>query len=237
MKRLKTILVLLVIFSLKTVSFSFAESIESRFRNKEKLVYKIYYNGVPSGKIEWKYLGKQSIKEGEAEVLLLSSKAKLLKLLNLTSKEKVFLDSKTCLPLRVERNVALFGKKETITEIYDQENGFVTIKKSRSKTSEEKIYQDAPIHNILELLYFFPQGIELKPNGWMEFNLPTQKVRIKMVGERRLRINGKSKDTYLLVGRGAKRFNIWLDKEKRLPLRLEFITITGKITIKRVGKL
>lgn len=237
MKRLKIILVLFVIFSLEVGSFSFAESIEDRFSNRKKLVYKIYYNGVPSGKIEWLYLGKQKIKEGEAEVLLLSSKAKLLKLLSLTSREKIFLDSKTYLPLRVERDVVFLGKKEIITEIYDQEEGFVTVKKTHSKTTEEKIYQDAPIHNILELLYFFPQGIELKSNGWMDFNLPTQKVKIKMVGERRLKINGVSKDTYLLVGRGAKRFNLWLDKEKRIPLRLEFITVTGKITIKRVGKL
>ena len=237
MKRLKIILGLFVIFSLGFVSFSFAESIEKRFKNKEKLVYKIYYNGVPSGKIEWRYLGKQRIKEGEVEVLLLSSNAKLLKLLNLTSKEKVFLDSKTYLPLRVERDVVFFGKKELITEIYDQEEGLVTLEKTNSKVTEEKLYQDTPIHNILELLYFFPQGIELKSNGWIDFNLPTQKVKIKMVGARRLKINGESKDTYLLVGKGAKRFNLWLDKEKRIPLRLEFITFTGKITIKRVGKL
>jgi len=232
--RLKILLLFLVGFSLSTFSFSSAESIEKRFKNKEKLAYKIYFNGVPSGKIEWRYLGRQKIKEGEVEVIYLVADTKILELLNLTSREKVFLDSKTYLPLRVERNLVVFGKKELITESYDQVAGKVSIKKKNSKVTEEVLVQDKPIHNILDLLYFFPQGIELKPDGWMEFNLPTQKVKIKLAGERSLKTNGSSKDTYLLIGRGARRFNLWLDKEKRLPLRLEFITLAGKITIKRL---
>jgi len=46
-------------------------------------------------------------------------------------------------------------------------------------------------------------------------------------------VNGINRNTYFLVGRGAKRFSLWLDKEKKMPLRLEFISLAGKITVVR----
>ena len=153
--------------------------------------------------------------------------------MELDSKERVFLDSQTLLPIKVERDIVFFGKKEIIEETYDQERGKIKIKRKNSKEPEEMLSQDTPIHNILELLYFFPQDLVLEPDQWMIFNLPTQKIRIKMVKERVLKMNGIDWDTYFLVGRGAKRFSLWLDKEEKMPLRLEFISLAGKITVVR----
>jgi len=55
-----------------------------------------------------------------------------------------------------------------------------------------------------------------------------------MVSERQLAVGKEQRDTYFLIGRGAKRFSLWLDKENRLPLRLEFILPLGKVIIRRV---
>lgn len=217
-------------------NYVFGEGMEARFKNEKKLVYNISFNGIPSGYIEWMYLGRQELEGVAVEAITANSDTKILKLLNLTSKERVFLDFETHLPLKVERDIVFFGRKEIISETYFQEQGFVKIGKSNSKNDESVLYQDKPIHNILELLYFFPQDVKLKAGEWMIFNLPTQKVKIKMVRERILKVNGKKVDTYFMVGKGAKRFNLWLDKKDKMPLRLEFITLVGKIIISRKGE-
>jgi len=222
-----------VIGSLFGQGFALAENIEARFQNKDKLVYSVFFNGVLSGYIEWEYRGRQKVDGVTVDVLSVNSDTNIFNLLELDSKERVFLDSQTSLPIKVERDIVFFGKKEIIEETYDQERGEIKIKRKNSKEPEEMLTQDTPIHNILELLYFFPQDVALEPDQWMIFNLPTQKIRIKMVKERVLKVNGINRNTYFLVGRGAKRFSLWLDKEKKMPLRLEFISLAGKITVVR----
>ncbi len=209
------------------------KGIEARFQNKDKLVYSVYFNGIPSGYIEWEYLGRQEIGGITVDVLSVNSDTDIFNLLDLDSKEKVFLDSKTSLPVKVERDIVFFGKKEIIEETYDQARGQIKIKRSGSGKPEDVLRQDTPIHNILELLYFFPQDVSLEAGKWITFNLPTQKIKIKMVKERVLKVNGVDQDTYFLIGRGAKRFSLWLDKEEKMPLRLEFISLVGKVTVVR----
>lgn len=215
----------------------FGAGIEARFKDGKKLTYNVFFNGIPSGHIEWNYLGRRDLEGSIVDELLINSDTKIFKLLNLASEERVFLDSKTHLPLKVERDIVFFGRKEVISEVYNQDKGYIKIKRSNSKKTENILYQDKPIHNILELLYFFPQDVELKAGEWMIFNLPTQKVKIKMVQKRILKIKNKKFNTYFLVGKGAKRFNLWLDIVEKIPLRLEFITLAGKVTILRKGEL
>jgi len=212
-------------------TYIFAKSVQEKFKDKQKLVYKVYANGIPSGHIEWEYLGQKVINGKVAEVLSVNSNTSILKFLNLTSKEKVFLDRNTYLPLKVERDIVFFGKKELIQEIYNQDQGYVKITKSNDRDKESIFYCDKPIHNILALLYFFPEDIDLEKGEWITFNLPTQKVKIKFIRERILVKDGKRLDCYFLIGQGAKRFNLWLDKESRLPLRIDFIFPLGKIVI------
>ena len=211
----------------------FAKDIEARFQSKDKLIYNVYFNGISSGYIEWEYLGRQELNGIAVDILSVNSDTNIFHFLDLNSKEKVFIDSKTSLPIKVERDIVFFGKKEIIEETYDQENGQIKIKRSNSGEPEEILTQDIPMHNILELLYFFPQDVALEAGKWMIFNLPTQKIKIKMVKERILKVNGINLDTYFLIGRGAKRFSLWLDKEEKIPLRLEFISLAGKVTIVR----
>lgn len=226
--------ILIIVFSLFP-SFVFSLSMEERFQNKDALTYQVSFNGVPSGHIEWKYLGIRQVEGKPADVLLISSDTAILKLLNLTSDESVFLDVKTHLPVKVERNIILFGKKENIEELYNQKEGYVQIIRKNSATKEEILRQKPPIHNILALLYFFPQNIGLKKDKWMAFNLPTQKIKIKFIEEKYFGAGNNKQKAYFLIGRGEKKFNIWLDKETRLPLRLEFIFPVGKIVITRVN--
>ncbi len=214
-------------------SLARGEGIRDRFAGGQKLSYKVSFNGIPSGTIEWEYLGRGKVGAREADILAVSSDTKVMNLLNLVSDEKVFLDAENHLPLKVERDIVLFGKKELIEEFYDQESGCVKIVRTNKKTRQDLFYPPKPIHNILALLYFFPKDVELEKKKWMIFNLPTRKLKIKFIKERKLSLGKKKVDTYFLIGRGAKRVSLWMDKVQRLPLRLEFIFPVGKIIITR----
>ncbi|MBU2043750.1 MAG: hypothetical protein KJ619_00765 [Candidatus Omnitrophica bacterium] len=234
---MKKILVFILFVSISATFQSVSsQGIKERFGDSSKLTYQVFYNGIASGYIYWSYQGVKKVGSQPAEVLRVSSDANIFNLLDLTSDEEVFLDPKTYLPLKVERDIIFFGKPELIEELYDQEKGVVKIiRKGKDKAVKEEIlYQDKPIHNILALLYFFPQSLKLEKDKWMDFNLPSQKIKIKFIKERPLNTEDGRISTYFLLGRGAKKFSLWLDKTTRLPLRLEFISLAGKVSIVRV---
>lgn len=213
--------------------FCYCDDIEERFNGQRSLFYEVFFNGIPTGKIEWQYLGKEVVDGRQTDVILINSDTNILKLLNLESKEKVFIDSATYLPLKVERDVVFFGKKEQIKEVYNQDTGLVIITKSNTSKKQTFLHVAKPIHNILSLLYFFPKNIELIKDKPLYFNLPTQKVSIKMLYENNIAFGKGKKDIYFLAGKGDKRFNLWLDKKERIPVKMEFIVPLGKITIVR----
>jgi hypothetical protein len=213
--------------------FCFSNDIEERFGKERTLFYDVFFNGIPTGKIEWQYLGKEVVSGREVDVILLNSDTNILKLLNLESKEKVYIDSVTYLPLKVERDVVFFGKKEKIKEIYNQDTGLITITKNNSSKKQTLLHAAKPIHNILSLLYFFPKDIALIKDRPLYFNLPTQKITIKMLYENAITFGKGKKDIYFLAGKGDKKFNLWLDKKERIPVKMEFIVPLGKITIVR----
>lgn len=209
-----------------------------RFYESKEIRYNISFNGIPSGHVNWKYLGLDLIDEKEVVALAIESNADILRLLNLASSEKIYLDAQTNLPVRVERDVKLFGSKEVIEESYDQNEGKVTIaRKDQEKGEKEKeVYrQEAPIHNILELLYFFPEDIDLeaRQGEWMSFNLPNQEVQIRFHSKREVVASGERKEAYFLEGKGARRFNLWLSQDQRIPLRLDFLGLAGRIVIRK----
>jgi hypothetical protein len=223
----------LIIFAFFTCQPAIGDdSIKARFAGQDKLTYDVLFNGIAVGTIEWQYLGTQPFENKTAEVVLLSSNTNILQLLSVESKEKVFLDSLTHLPIKAEREVIFFGRKETIEEVYNQDQGYIKITRLNSNHNEEILKQDKPIHNILSLLYFFPKDLKLVKGKEFFFNLPTQKVNVKVVTEETFILNkSKKRRIYYMVGSGAKKFNLWLDKKERIPLRLEFIVPVGKIIL------
>ena len=158
---MKKFILLLFVVSFFTVG-AFAESIKARFNGDSSISYKVYYNGIKVGKLDWEYLGKDIVSGKEVDVIKLNSDAIIFKMLNIQGDEKVFLDSNTGLPVKVERDIVYFGKREFIEEFYNQEEGRVRIIKNNSETTEKVLNQEAPIHHILALLYFFPKSCEME---------------------------------------------------------------------------
>lgn len=204
---------------------------DSPFKLGEKFIYKVTFNGIYVGRIEWEYLGRLSIDNKLVEVLSLSSNVKILMLFSIQTKEKLYIDSDRHLPLRVERQVKFFGKQERILEEYNQKENYVKITTVVAKRTEEKVIRiEAPIHNAIALLYFFPKEIKLRLGESSSFNLPIQKISIKVTALKMLDTTKGSYEAYVLEGRPRK-FRVWLEKEKRIPLRIELPVMLGRITL------
>ena len=63
-------MVLLCLFLISLSVVAFGEAIKERFEKDKKLVYKVYFNGVPCGTMEWEYLGKDNINGRGVDALI-----------------------------------------------------------------------------------------------------------------------------------------------------------------------
>jgi hypothetical protein len=226
----------LFILSLVTAVFAQDEAgIEKRFNGKTVLSYDVVSGGKKSGYVKWEYKGKDRLNDKAVDVLRVDSEAKILAFFDLNSHETIYLDSKNYLPVRVERNLVFFGNKELIIEHYDQDKGLVEVAKSVNgkPLHLDRLKQNKPICHIMALLYFFPAAKGLTPGQKFDFNLPTAKVHVEVKSLTKIKIGAQEREAFFLVGTGGKRFNVWLDKEKLVPLRLEFLFPVGSVAIVR----
>ena len=226
----------MLVFSLVLPASAQGEAgIEKRFNGKTELAYDVVSSGKKSGYVKWQYQGKETLGNKSVDVLRVDSEAKILAFFDLNSHETVYLESENYLPVKVERNLVFFGSKELIIEHYDQEKGLVTVAKSvdGKPLRLQRLKQDKPICHIMALLYFFPAAEHLIPGQKFDFNLPTAKVHVEVKSLTKIKIGNQEREAFFLVGTGGKRFNVWLDKEMLVPLRLEFLFPVGRVEIVR----
>ncbi|MFH1414358.1 MAG: DUF3108 domain-containing protein [Candidatus Omnitrophota bacterium] len=204
------------------------------FKQGEKVSYKVKFSGIYVGDVNWEYLGRANVGDKLTDIISLSSDIKILKLFSIKSKEKLFIDAQTYLPQKIEREVNFLGKHESITEEYNQEEGYVKISNVGPKGRKEEIIRlEGPIHNAIALFYFHPKERELNLGETSYFTLPTQEISVKVSTLEMLDTAMGEYEAYVLKGK-PRNFKLWLEKEKRIPLRLEFPVFLGKIVISRV---
>ena len=151
------------------------ESSLSSFQEGESIVYRIQ----PAGK---SILQDRGLVELEGKVVrLIVFKTEVL---GFSDTEKIYSDPETVLPVRVERDISMWLKKEKIIEEYDQEKYTLTVSKyhNNKKISEQKIEKDAPIHHAVLLFFMLRKENDFKA-GWKftvhlidDFTLRFQKI-------------------------------------------------------------
>ncbi|MCM8786498.1 MAG: hypothetical protein NC935_00365 [Candidatus Omnitrophica bacterium] len=201
--------------------------------NQESVFYDVYFNDVLVGKIEYSYVGKNFTYENWVEVLLVKTNINVAPLFNLKSHEYIYLDSKTYLPLKVERKINFFGKREVIKEIYNQKKGYVKIYTNGFAKKTKIFYPGKPIQNMLALLYYFPKNLDLDKKSFFSFIFPTNKIDLKVDSLKTLMKNGKTKNVYLIKGLKEKHINVFLEKETKTVLHLSVNLPVGKVLLAR----
>lgn len=203
------------------------------FRKGDKFFYEVRFNGIKVGRIEFEYQGHREINKVYQDIFMISSNVNILKLFQIQSKELVYANIEKYLPHMVEREVTFLGRKELILEEYNQKDGWVKITVKKDKIVQERIiYQEPPIHNSLILFFFYPLDLEEKLGKTIKFNLPLQKIKIKVKELRKIQTSERQIDeVYLLEVSNQRRVLIWIKKRERLPIRLEAPAFLGRVAI------
>lgn len=135
--------------------------------------------------------------------------------------ERIFLDHQTFLPVRVMRDLNIFGNKESIMEEYDQAQGEVRITKvADGKTTSQAISKPAPVENLYGFLYRTRQDGAVSVGKSLEMRLPTLTVRLDGIEAMKFKAAGET-FTAVMMKSVPSKYTIWFDTgAHRLPLRI-----------------
>ena len=196
---------------------SWALSNQLPFSAGETITYDIKKFRLTVGEASLVFKGETEVKSQKALLIIFTVKA-----LNFFDEEKIYVDPKTFYPRVVERNLDLWGKKEFITEEYDQRKGSIKIKKqSGGKTSEQMIQKAGPIDNIYGFIYRYRVSGQNKKGERFKIRLPTRDVEFQMVREERINA-AKQEFTAYYMESVPKKNSVWFEKGiGRIPLKID----------------
>ena len=145
---------------------------------------------------------------------------------NFSDEEDIYVDPTTYKPLYVERNYSLsvFGHGKTLEEYTPSKGEIVITKTEDAHTTTQTIHKDGAVDNIYGFIYRYRKEGSFKIGDVLDMTLPTKDLKIKLVKQMPLKINGKTYDSYYMESQPT-RYKIWFDaSENKWPLR-----ITGTI--------
>jgi len=227
-------IILMIILS-KTENEFFESLIESKiisssrqektapFREGERFLYKVKLGLFTAGSAELMFHGRGVL--GGRDVYIITFEVKLA---NFYDKETIYTELDDFYPIRVKRDVRMFGRSIEITEDYDQNNKLVKIqRKQKDKTTIKVIQSDKKIQNIISLIYFY-RNSEFKIGSAFTFNLPLKEVKMKVSSLEDIEVP-KGKYRAHLLESIPKKYKFWLDTTKeKIPLMIDgAISFTG----------
>ena len=176
----------------------------------EKIRYKIVKLGIKAGEASLTFVGPRIYRRHQTILIIFQAKG-----FNFFDEEHIFVDPKGLMPLFVERNLNIFGKKEKITEEYT--SGHVKIIKGKEQQTIDKA---GNIDNIYAFIYRYRQQGTFKLDETFDIPLPTKDVKIKLVKQESLNVAQKKYDAFYMESDPAD-YKIWFDaSEKKIPLRI-----------------
>lgn len=180
-------------------------------------VKKITYTISPVGVAEFNDLGVVELKGQQVRLHKLKTQ-----IFGFSDDEKIYSDLKTLLPIRIERDIFRWFRRERIIESYDQENFVLTIEKfkGKRKVKEFVIQRDGPINNAILALFDLRTIIEPKVGMSFNVNLPTQ-FQIKVASQDKIKIRKDIFEAYHFIS-DPNRFEVWISNdERRIPLKMK----------------
>ncbi len=200
---------------------SFGQEAALPFKKGETIKYAVKKGPLKAGDATLTYHGQQNV-DGR-EVCLIVFKADGF---NFYDMEKIYMDAKTYAPIVVERDLNIFGKKEKITEEY-QEGQIKITKTVKGKTTTETINKKGQIDNIYGAIYRYRATGSFKIGDQMALRLPTQDVTLKLVKTEKI----DDRDAYYMESVPAK-YKVWFDTSApKTPLRITGAAGFGKTTM------
>jgi hypothetical protein len=190
---------------------------------------KIIYNISPLGISEYNDLGALQLDGKVANLITFRTQVA-----GFDDTERIYSDPQTYLPLKVERDIKMWLKRENITEIYDAKNNEFTFKKFKNgKVIEEQVISaDGPIHNAI-LLPFYLRTVPKLDIGWfLDIRLP-EKFRVTLTSIEMVDVPAGKFPAYYFTSQPSK-FEIWISiDDPRLPLKIKGLGVFDYVLLLR----
>ena len=200
------------------INKNISQVLEFPFKAGEEIIFDFFLYNLKSGKSDMRFLGKTNL--DNQEVLLIESSTKAL---NYKGKERIFTQTDTFYPVRVERSLKIGWDKENIIEEYNLEENSVTIKKNKNgrQLKDLKLSSDGKLQHVISLLYFLRTKKDLSVGEVMTVNLPKAKLRLKVERIEDIKVPyGKEKVFFITDAKGNLR--IWMSVAGKLPLQFQY---------------
>ncbi len=194
------------------------------FRPGETAQYDIKKMAMRVGQATLTFHGLVALEGQNAFLITFTSKG-----MKFFDEEKIYVDPRTFLPKRVERNLNIFGKKERIVEHYNAGKGTVRIvKTARGKTTEQVINRSVPLDNIYCFIFRYRAAGKFTPGEALQIYLPTKDVQFQVQENRIVQLEDKEVDAYYMQSDPAQ-YRVWFDKgAHKVPLRIDGAVGFGK---------
>jgi len=189
---------------------------EFPFLKGETIKYVIKSFGLRVGEASLTFEGETDV-DGKAAYLIVFEAGAV----NFYDEERIYADKEKFFPLRVERDLNIWGKKEKIVEDYNQQTGTVTITKvvAGKKTTQE-IDKDGILDNIYCFIYRSRLLKDFHVGDSFAISVPTDDVTMNIVKKMKIKAAGEQYDSYYLASDPPK-YKVWFGTgKKKIPLRI-----------------
>jgi len=183
----------------------------------EKINFSIKQMGITVGEATLIFLEPTASNEKKNPLIKFTANA-----LNFSDVERIYLDPQTLYPIRVTRDLNLWGRKEKIVEDYLQDQGLIKIVKHvGKKITEQTLEKEGPIDNIYSFIYRYRKTGEFQIGEELQLNLPTKDVVLFLDKSTTVKALDGRQDAFYLFSKPRK-YKIWFDKsDDKVPLRID----------------
>ncbi len=197
------------------------------FRQGERVVYDIRKLNLKIGEAVLTFHGLTQLDHRPVFLITFVSKGP-----EFFDEERIFFDPGTFLPVQVQRDINIFGRKEKIVERYSPRDGVVEIVKTlRGKTTRDVIRKPQRLDNLYCFIYRYRRSGGFQIGEDLQMHLPTKDVQFKLLTTDPLKINGKPLDAYYMESVPGK-YRVWFSKSlDKIPLRIDGAVGFGKTAL------
>jgi hypothetical protein len=203
---------------------------EPAFKAGETIRYTIKQGPFKVGDATLRFDGEQDLDGHKAIRITFESKGPAF-----FDNEQIYVDPVTYRPVKVFRDLKIFGGHEKITEDYTTVGGIRITKDADGKVSETLLQKKEPVDNIYGFIYRYRLGGQFAASERIDVRLPTIDVVFRIINETSFNAAGKTYRAALMKSVPEK-YSIWMDKgDKRLPLRIGGAVGIGNTMMTMVG--
>lgn len=183
----------------------------------EKITYAIRKFGVKVGEATLSFDGQARLQDRDLFRITFIAKA-----VNFYDEERIYIDPVTFHPLRVERDLNIFGKKEKISEEYDLAKRQIKVRKLvDGKISEQVLNKAGIVDNLYGFIYRYRRDGTFVLGDVLKMSLPTKELAFKLTAQQRIKAGGKFFESYRMDS-DPQNYQVWFDQgENRIPLRID----------------